>query len=147
MSVLLNDDLRIFNHYNALNPFVLYEIEGRFFVSYLCDYGFAGGERVTEISRENFIHLSNSPYDLQKVLRDYLNSKIYFIGSVIEKFSYTLEPEPYILYKMDNRYFITLWTGQRTDQQTATEISLEDFKKLQNKLILPIDLDSIKEIK
>ena len=45
--------------------------------------------------------------------------------------------EPYILYEIDNQYFIELWKKQRTGQSQAVEIDEKDFDQLLDETILP----------
>ena len=63
--------------------------------------------------------------------------KIDSLNKSLKVDSHTLSSEPYMLFNLDNNYFIELWKKQRTGQSQAIEIDEKDFNQLSDETILP----------
>ncbi|MGP5297550.1 hypothetical protein ACTXL0_11095 [Psychrobacter faecalis] len=126
--------LKIFYFYIRPEGYALYRLDNYYFVDFL-DGGLAGGTRTVQITEQSFNELMSNDYNFDQII--YKNMKIDSLNKSLKVDSHTLSSEPYMLFNLDNNYFIELWKKQRTGQSQAIEIDEKDFNQLSDETILP----------
>ena len=126
--------LKIFYFYKRPEGYALYRLDNYYFVDFL-DGGLAGGTRTVQITEQSFNELMSNDYNFDEIIDK--NIKIDGLNKSLKVDYHTLSSEPYMLFNLDNNYFIELWEKQRTGQSQAIEIDKKDFDKLFDEIILP----------
>jgi|GEM_PF-6402901 len=126
--------LKIFYFYIRPEGYALYRLDNYYFVDFL-DGGLAGGTRTVQITEQSFNELMSNDYNFDQII--YKNMKIDSLNKSLKVDSHTLSSEPYMLFNLDNNYFIELWKKQKTGQSQAIEIDEKDFNQLSDETILP----------
>ena len=126
--------LKIFYFYIRPEGYALYRLDNYYFVDFL-DGGLAGGTRTVQITEQSFNELMSNDYNFDQII--YKNMKIDSLNKSLKVDSHTLSSEPYMLFNLDNNYFIELWKKQRTGQSQAIEIDEKYFNQLSDETILP----------
>ena len=126
--------LKIFYFYIRPEGYALYRLDNYYFVDFL-DGGLAGGTRTVQITEQSFNELMSNDYNFDQII--YKNMKIDSLNKSLKVDSHTLSSKPYMLFNLDNNYFIELWKKQRTGQSQAIEIDEKDFNQLSDETILP----------
>ena len=126
--------LKIFYFYIRPEGYALYSLDNYYFVDFL-DGGLAGGTRTVQITEQSFNELMSNDYDFDQIIDK--NMRNDSLNKNLNIDSHTLSSEPYMLFNLDNNYFIELWREQRTGQSQAIEIEEKDFDQLLNETILP----------
>ena len=124
--------LKIFYFYIRPEGYALYRLDNYYFVDFL-DGGLAGGTRTVQITEQSFNELMSNDYNFDQII--YKNMKIDSLNKSLKVDSHTLSSEPYMLFNLDNNYFIELWKKQRTGQSQAIEIDEKDFNQLSDETI------------
>ena len=132
--VIMRGTLEIFYFYKRPEGYALYNLGNYYFVDFL-DGGLAGGTRIVQITEQSFNELMSDDYNFDQII--YKNMKIDSLNKSLKIVSHTLFSEPYMLFNLDNNYFIELWKEQRTGQSQCIEIKKEDFARLLNEKVLP----------
>ncbi|AMW79698.1 hypothetical protein AMD27_12890 [Acinetobacter sp. TGL-Y2] len=139
-----NMDIKIRQLLDPKYQFYLYKVDTYFYISYQFDSGFMGGERIHGISKEDFRTLLSNPLKFTDVIYyKYMVGRDKFPVDFPELKNYpklTRETDPFILYQLDNHYFLLMWKGRIEGQQIAKEISQRNFDKLMRNEISPIQI-------
>ena len=114
--------------------YALYNLENYYFVIFL-NGGHGGGDRIVQITKQSFEELKTDSYNFNQIINRDIRLKN--LDQTMKEYLYLSSSEPYILYTIDNRYFIELWKKQRTGQSQAIEIDEKDFNQLSDETILP----------
>lgn len=114
--------------------YALYNLEKYYFVIFL-NGGHGGGDRIVQITKQSFEELKTDSYNFNQIINRDIRLKN--LDQTMKEYLYLSSSEPYILYTIDNRYFIELWKKQRTGQSQAIEIDEKDFNQLLDETILP----------
>ncbi|WP_019673739.1 hypothetical protein [Psychrobacter lutiphocae] len=117
--------------------YALYNFENYYFVIFL-NGGHGGGDRVVQITKQSFEELKSDSYNFNKIINKSIGLSC--LNKTLKEHLFFSSSEPYILYEVDNRYFIELWREQRTGKSQAVEISKEVFDQLFNKSALPSEV-------
>ncbi|KAA0933519.1 hypothetical protein [Psychrobacter sp. ANT_H59] len=126
--------LKIFYFYKMPEVYALYNLENYYFVIFL-NGGHGGGDRIVQITKQSFEELKTDSYNFNQIINRDIRLKN--LDQTMKEYLYLSSSEPYILYTIDNRYFIELWKKQRTGQSQAIEIDEKDFNQLLDEIILP----------
>ena len=126
--------LKIFYFYKMPEVYALYNLENYYFVIFL-NGGHGGGDRIVQITKQSFEELKTDSYNFNQIINRDIRLKN--LDQTMKEYLYLSSSEPYILYTIDNRYFIELWKKQRTGQSQAIEIDEKDFNQLLDETILP----------
>ena len=129
--------LKIFYFYKMPEVYALYNLENYYFVIFLNGGhgGHGGGDRIVQITKQSFEELKTDSYNFNQIINRDIRLKN--LDQTMKEYLYLSSSEPYILYTIDNRYFIELWKKQRTGQSQAIEIDEKDFNQLLDETILP----------
>lgn len=114
--------------------YALYNLENYYFVIFL-NGGHGGGDRIVQITKQSFEELKTDSYNFNQIINRDIRLKN--LDQTMKEYLYLSSSEPYILYTIDNRYFIELWKKQRTGQSQAIEIDEKYFNQLLDETILP----------
>lgn len=114
--------------------YALYNLENYYFVIFL-NGGHGGGDRIVQITKQSFEELKTDSYNFNQIINRDIRLKN--LDQTMKEYLYLSSSEPYILYTIDNRYFIELWKKQRTGQSQAIEIDEKYFNQLLDDTILP----------
>lgn len=117
--------------------YALYNFENYYFVIFM-DGGHGGSDRVVQITKHSFEELKSDSYNFNKIINK--NIRLSSLNKTFKEHLFFSSSEPYILYEVDNRYFIELWKKQRTGKSQAVEISKIVFDQLFNKTALPSEV-------
>ena len=117
--------------------YALYNLENYYFVIFLNGGhgGHGGGDRIVQITKQSFEELKTDSYNFNQIINRDIRLKN--LDQTMKEYLYLSSSEPYILYTIDNRYFIELWKKQRTGQSQAIEKKKKDFNQLLDETILP----------
>lgn len=126
--------IEIFYFSKRPEVYALYNLENYYFVIFLSG-GHGSGDRIVQITQQSFDELKSDSYNFTQIVdRD---SKLKELDQTFKQYLYLSSVEPYILYRIDNLYFIELWKEQRTGTSQAIEIKKEVFNQLFNETALP----------
>lgn len=126
--------LKIFYFSKRPEVYALYNLENYYFVIFL-NSGHGGGDRIVQITKQSFEELKTDSYNFNQIINKDIRLKN--LDQTMKEYLYLSSSEPYILYTIDNRYFIELWKKQRKGQSQAIEIDEKDFNQLLDETILP----------
>lgn len=131
----LNDKkLNIFYFSKRPEVYALYNLNYYYFVIFF-NGGHGGGDRTVQITEKSFNKLMSDDYNFFQIIDE--DIKLKSLNKTLNEYLFFSSSEPYILYEIDNQYFIELWKKQRTGQSQAVEIDEKDFDQLLDETILP----------
>ena len=129
--------IEIFYFSKRPEVYALYNLENYYFVIFL-NGGHGGGDRIVQITKQSFDELKSDSYNFTQIINR--NIKLKGLNQSFKQYFYFSSFEPYILYRIDNRYFIELWKNQRAGTSQAIEIKKEVFNQLFNEVLLPSEI-------
>lgn len=97
--------LKIFYFYKMPEVYALYNLENYYFVIFL-NGGHGGGDRIVQITKQSFEELKTDSYNFNQIINRDIRLKN--LDQTMKEYLYLSSSEPYILYIIDNRYFIEL---------------------------------------
>lgn len=134
MTYLDGKKLNIFYFSKRPEAYALYNLDHYYFVIFL-NGGHGGGDRTVQITEKSFNELMSGDYKFFQIIDE--NIKLKSLNKTLNEYLFFSSSEPYILYQIENQYFIELWKKQRTGQSQAIEIDEKDLDKLFDEIILP----------
>ncbi|MBU5615829.1 hypothetical protein KPY62_01670 [Psychrobacter sp. TAE2020] len=126
--------LNIFYFSKRPEVYALYNLENYYFVIFL-NGGYGGRDRIVQITKQSFEELKSDSYNFNQIIDK--NTRLKNLDQTLKEYLYFSSSEPYILYEIDNRYFIELWKKQRTGTSQAVKIDEKSFNQLLDETILP----------
>ena len=134
MSDMNQEKIDIFYFSKKPEVYALYNLENYYFVIFL-NGGHGGGDRIVQITKQSFEELKSDSYNFNKIIDK--DTRLKDLDQTLKEYLYLSSSEPYILYEIDNRYFIELWKKQRTGISQAVKIDERSFNQLLDETILP----------
>jgi|26BtaG_2_1085354.scaffolds.fasta_scaffold01970_11 hypothetical protein len=134
MSNINQEKIDIFYFSKRPEVYALYNLENYYFVIFL-NGGHGGGDRIVQITKQSFEELKSDSYNFNKIIDK--DTRLKDLDQTLKEYLYLSSSEPYILYEIDNRYFIELWKKQRTGISQAVKIDERSFNQLLDETILP----------
>lgn len=134
MSNINQEKIDIFYFSKRPEVYALYNLENYYFVIFL-NGGHGGGDRIVQITKQSFEELKSDSYNFNQIIDK--DTRLKDLDQTLKEYLYLSSSEPYILYEIDNRYFIELWKKQRTGISQAVKIDERSFNQLLDETILP----------